>query len=279
MVGDVVGGYEVKEFVGSGKSGLLYLAVHASGHRAVVRRRLGDDDLHEFAQESAQSLGLKDLPSVERRKSRAGVPVLIAIIDSGAPGSGYTDHTNTMPLPPPEAATSRASSWKLPAVIVGFALVGAISAAVVVTERGRPSANEIPLPVANPVAVVADQHGLPVAAALPVVVAGTPQDTPDAEPSLDAGQAVDRNPAAPKLRGSALSSDSTCTPTDQWKRDRYADIRDLFHLAGATEDLSSSWEKPLTELEREVSAARSGKECSTVEKTVRRYALKLGVAP
>ena len=282
MVGDVVGGYEVKESLGSGRSGLLFLAVQASGHRAVVRRRLGDDDLQEFARESAQSLGLKDLPQVERRKSRAGVPVLIAIVDSGAPGSGYTDHTNTAPLPPPEVVTSRTSrtsSWHLAVLIVGFALVGAILAAVVLAGRGRSSANEIPLSVAHPIEVVADQHVAPVVEPTPVVVATAPQDPPEAQPSLDAGQAIERNPATLKLRGPAVGSDSACTPTDQWKHDRYADIGDLFHLASATEERSSSWEKPLTELEREVYAARNTKECSTVEKTVRRYALKLGVDP
>ena len=281
MVGDVVGGYEVKETLGSGQSGLLYLAVQASGHRAVVRRRLGDDDLHTFARESAQSLGLKDLPPVERRKSRAGVPVLIAIVDSGAPGSGYTDHTNTMPLPPPEAvppeaATSRASSWKLPAVIVGFGLVGAILAAVVLSDGGRSSAKESQLPI-DTIAVAPVQRVLPAAEPTLVAVAVERPATPKTQPPLDAGQAVEGLAAVPKARGVAV--DPTCAPTDGWKRDRYADIRDLFHLAGATEELSSSWEKPLTELEREVSAARSGKECSTVEKAVRRYALQLGVTP
>ncbi len=278
MVGDLVGGYEVKGFVGSGKSGLLYLAVHASGHRAVVRRRLGEDDLHEFARESAQSLGLKDLPPVERRKSRAGVPVLIAIVDSGAPGSGYTDHTNTVSLPTPELTTSRTSSWHLPVVIVVFALVGAISAAVVLTGGGRSSAEGNSLPI-DTIAVVPVQRVLTASEPTPVAVAAKPHSTPEAQPSPDAGRAVEDHPEMPKFRGAAGRSDSMGAPTDEWKRDRYADIRDLFHLASATEELSSSWEKRLTELEREVYAAQSAKECSTVEKTVRRYALKLGVAP
>ncbi len=180
------------------------------------------------------------MPQVERRKSRAGVPVLIAIVDSGAPGSGYTDHTNTAPLPPPEAVTSRTSSWHLAVLIVGFALVGAILAAVVLAGRSRSSPNELSLSVAHPIEVVADQHVEPVVEPTPVVVAIAPQDPPEAQPSLDAGKAIERNPATLKLRGPAVRSDSACTPTDQWKRDRYADIRDLFHLASATEELSLS---------------------------------------
>lgn len=278
MVGDVVGGYEVKEALGSGKSGLLFLAVHASGHRAVVRRRLGDDDLHEFARESAQSLGLKDLPPVERRKSRAGVAVLIALVDSGAPGSGYTDHTNTVPLPRLELATAVASSWKVRLVIVVLALVGAISAAVAVSGRVRSSADERPPPIGSSVAVVPVQHVVPAAEPPPVVVAADPPATAEAKPSPDAGQAVERSRETPKMRAVVVSSDSACTPTDGWKRDRYADIRELFDLASATEELSVSWEQPLTALEREVAAARTAKECAIVEKTVARYAHKLGVA-
>lgn len=101
MVGDVVGGYVVKEALASGRYGLLFLAIQGeTGHRAVVQRRHGEDDLKSFAAEAAQALGVEPCLLVERRRSRAGVAVLLAIIDAEAPGLGYTEHTDTQQVLP-----------------------------------------------------------------------------------------------------------------------------------------------------------------------------------
>ena len=265
MVGDVVGGYEVKEALGSGKSGLLYLAVQASGHRAVVRRRLGDDDVHEFARESAQSLGLKDLPPVERRKSRAGVPVLLAIVDPHAPGSGYTDHTNTVPLPSPEGVRSR-TSLKLPVVIVCFALVGALSAAVVLSARSRPLENSS---AEAAVLVVPVQHV--IAERTPASVATVPPKMTETLP-VDAGVAVQAIAARPRVRSADVVRSEPTTPCifDD-------DFRDYARQAVAELRTLVAPSPGFAKLENEVGAALVERDCRRVTRALANMQRAAGV--
>ncbi|MEQ1731927.1 MAG: hypothetical protein ABL982_26430, partial [Vicinamibacterales bacterium] len=124
MIGDVVGGYVVKEALASGRSGLLFLALQeGTGHRAVVQRRLGEDDLKAFAREAAQAIGVEACLLVERRKSRAAVAVLLAIIDAEAPGLGYTEHTDTQQLLPSPARPRRSPGKGLVLLVLGLLLL------------------------------------------------------------------------------------------------------------------------------------------------------------
>lgn len=263
MVGDVVGGYLVKEALGSGRSGLLYLAVQASGHRAVVQRRLGDDDVPAFAREVAEVLALSLLPQVELRKSRGGVPVLLAVVDPGAPGSGYTDHTNTGPLPPPR----RRRRPTLLVVLLGAGGVGAaISAA---GWSGGPTSGSSSPPLEPVVVPTRD-----VQAPLPVSTSEPPEHPlDDAPPSAIAKQA-EPTPAPRPLSPAAPA----CVPDARWKKDRFADVQDLFSLAGRSEALSSAWDPFLTKLERQVHEAATAVDCAAVEKVLQRYAQRLGRA-
>lgn len=264
MVGDVVGGYEVKEALGSGRNGLLFLAAQPTGHRAVVRRRLGDDDVDQFAREVVQALQLPTPPMVERRKSRAGVAVLLAIVDPDAPGSGYTDHTNTVPLSQvtPRSSPNRFVQVALVSIVAASAGLAGVFAFL--------SSRRAAAPV-SPLAARINKTDTPALEprALPVQVAVDAGGQPP--PGLDV-KATRRPPAPPERTGA-------CTPDDEWKKGRYADVQDLFALAAKTDALSSAWERPLTNLEREIHRATTPRDCAAIEATLRRSVKQLSDSP
>lgn len=276
MVGDAVGGYEVKESLGSGRSGLLFLAVQSTGHRAVVRRRLGDDDVHEFAREAAQALQLPTPPMVERRKSRAGVAVLLAIVDPDAPGTGYTDHPNTVPLQRVSASSRSSSnrSMRLVWVSIVAAMVGSVGAVASLSARGAPAAEVhvarvAPTPV-KPTDAPTVERAEFRPPALPVA-----QVVGEAGPQTQPPPVVSPEKPAARPHAASPSTTTSCTPDDEWKRARYADLQDLFALASRTDTLSSAWDRPLTGLEREVHRATTLKDCAAIEKRLQGYLKRL----
>jgi hypothetical protein len=236
VVGDVVGGFIIKEALGSGRSGLLYLAVSASGHRAVVRRRLGDDELEEFARETAQVLALGSRPVVERRKTHAGVAVLFALVDGGAPGSGFTEHTNTDRLPTIPRRRS-AGKWRVLLLLSCCVVTGAVLSAGLLRSSQTHVASSL-TSTARPVVVVSS-NSEPIAAPVP-------EPAPNANVARDAG----------------INHVQGCKPDPAWKRARLADVDELLDLGSASEALYVSVETPLRAASRSIRGASTEADCS-----------------
>lgn len=269
MVGDVVGGYVVKEALASGRSGLLFLAVHpVTGHRAVLQRRLGEDDLHQFAAEVTQVLGLAERPHVERRRSKAGVGVLLAVVDADAPGRGYTDYANTerLPdLPGPAAPRRRSSLLALGALVL---LGGALGALLMKRTARQP---EPPGGTAN-------------AAWVPTSPAEKPEAGAVLAPSVaDASVAVASAPpvkvvAPPRVaRSKAAMAEVADGPTYcdagefDWKPRARADLNELLQRAAMHDELlawAADEEEPLSGA---IGAAMTEADCRAIEQRLRRF--------
>jgi hypothetical protein len=273
MVGDVVGGYVVKEALASGRSGLLFLAIQeATGHRAVVQRRLGDDDLQSFAREAAQVAGVEACLLVERRKSRAGVAVLLAIIDVEAPGSGYTDYTNTVPLPRLDDVAPRRRGR----VLLGLAvllLVGAALGALLLRTATRPPEATDVVP-ALPVTSVAAPPPAVTSAAAPAVtgvaspaVSPSPVAPPTPEPKAPS---VQPSPDASAAKRKLAEAQPACATDDAWKRRASADLAELLQRAARHESLLRSAAEADEAISTRIGRAMSGADCRAVEESLRR---------
>lgn len=288
MVGDVVGGYEVKELLASGRIGLLFLATKPSGHRAVIRRMFNEDNLQDFAKEVAAVLMLQAQPSVERRKSREGVAVLLAVVDADAPGSGRTEHANTVPIKRPKALQARSPNrLYLPLGAVALLALAALVAVVMwPVSTQAPEVAAIPDPEPTPVEPPKPD---PVPAVEPepepIAVAKPPEPEPEPVPPpkpaiVEAPKPVavaqpKPAPPQPKVVTAPVPAKPLCKPDPDWKRARAAETQELFNLATASDALSSAWDKPLTTLERDVPRAESAGNCSSVERRIRLYGKKL----
>lgn len=243
MIGDVVSGYVVTESLGSGRVGLLYLAVHAqTGHRAVVRRRLNDaDSADEFGLEAARSLALSTQTRVERRTSRGGVPVLLAIVDEAAPGSGRTEHANTQVLPDVPARRRRPSLlWLAPFLFLGVGLGW-------LAMRGESS---ITTPSAAPATVLAQKvEERPQPPTAPVTVLA-------AAPSPVVG------PVSPLKKVARLES---CEPDGTWKQKAFADLNELMHRSAPYKKLTGWTASENGAIGSAIDAAVTSAQCRAVQ--------------
>lgn len=252
MVGERVGAYLITEALGSGRTGLLFLAVHIeTGHRAVIQRLPDEDVTAAFAADAVLALGLTASPAVEERATRNGRAVLFAAVDEGAPGSGTTDHTNTQRLPSARRPTS-SSRWRL--VVLGLCcllLGGAVGGGLWVRYSSSGAAP----------AVLAPKSAVPVALAVPAVEfdAGAVESKPASLP----GQPVNRASAKPL----AVVGTGQCSPTPEWKRHVQADLQELGQHPRVLNDaaLYASVEPELERLSIAADRAAGPSSCAAVQ--------------
>ncbi len=244
MVGDVVGGYVVKESLGSGRVGLLYLAVHVdTGHRAVVRRRLSDSDsADEFGVEAAQALRLTEPPRVERRTSRSGLKVLLAIVDDAAPGSGRTEHANTQLLPDVQRNRRQRPRvlFLLPFLLVGVAVGAWLVAPGAPPIAPEPAAVSTVEPIPPPPPVVAAE---PLEAIAPSVV----------------------------LLKKVTHASPGCEPGTDWKRNARGDLSELMNRAAPYEALTQWSSAEYEAIGIAIGAAVTTAECSAIQTRLRSF--------
>ena len=249
MLGDVVGGYVVKEALGSGQRGLLFLALHVdTGHRAVVQRRLGEDDVRLFAREAAQLLGLTDTLVVERRLSRAGVEVLLAVVDGDAPGTGHTLHTNTARLPDLPARPVPAARRLPVAALVLLVVVGAVLGALLMSSAERPAALAPPLAAVAPVAEVKPP---------PMVLPEAP--------------IASASPQPPSAKSGSPPRASSYCDDDGWKAHASADLAELLRRAAKHEELLVWADEEDKAISQGLTAASTRASCQVLEQRLRRF--------
>lgn len=276
MVGDVVGGYVVKEALASGRNGLLFLALHVeTGHRAVVQGRLGEDDLQQFAAEAAQVLGLAERPHVERRRSRAGLAVLLAVVDRGAPGSGYTGYTNTERLPDlPRPAAPAAPRRRHLLALGGLVLLGGALGALLMKGAAR---QEGPAgqPEAGDTAQVRPAPSPPVEK--PEVVQDLAASVVDASIAVASPPLV-KAPAPPRVvrskaaRAEVADGPAYCDAADvDWKPRARADLNELIDRAAPHDELVRWVAEEEEAISRGIAAATTEAECRAIEQRVRRF--------
>lgn len=247
MVGDVIGGYVVKESLGSGRVGLLYLAMHPeTGHRAVVRRRLNDaDSADEFGAEAAQVLSLQALPRVERRTSRSGAKVLLAIIDETAPGFGRTEYANTQLLPDLHRRTRLLPLlWLIPLLALGVALG---SWRVMRTESGVEALPAEPSTAEPP----------------PPPVLGAPKPVEDVVAAVATSKKVIRTAA------------QTCEPDEGWKRNARGNLSELMNRSAPHEALTTWTSGEGDSIGRAIERAFTPAQCGAVEARLNAFHLRV----
>lgn len=274
MVGERVGAYLITEALGSGRTGLLFLAVHIeTGHRAVIQRLPNEDVTAAFAADAALALGLPNSPDVEERVTRDGRPVLFAAIDGGAPGSGATEHTNTQRLPSSHAASPSRGGWRLVVLaacclILGAAVGGGLWALNASAESEASVVTTKSLPI-SPVLVVS-----------PVELDAGAGESKPASPARSPEQRIERVPA--KL-GSAVvvgRGGGQCSPTPEWKRHVQADLQELGQLPQVLNDaaLYASVEKELERLSLATDRATSPASCAAAQAGLDVLKRRLGFA-
>lgn len=193
MRGLNVNGFVIVETLGSGRSGLLYLARHpTTGQEAIIRLASNGDDgmTAKLFLEEAASL-LPTASDVEPQVASDGSRVLVAFASPSsarteplpqaraAPGAGATQHEHTLRLAPPSALPRVAP---LLILFVGLAALAAAVTVLLLVARGAPpviAAQPIPTP---PVVAAAPPPVAP-AAALPSPVAPQQPPAPPPQPT------------------------------------------------------------------------------------------------
>lgn len=250
MLGDQVGGYVIKEAAGSGQGGVLYLATHPeTGHLALVQRRNETAAAEAFTREAEQIFGVAP-HIVERRVSRAGVPVLFAVRDAEAAETGHTRFTNTERIAPQRPRARR--SLMLPVVLITAFSAGVLLVWAATRTPASPPDEGMTPPTAPPVEVV---------------------KTPEAF-SLDAGvdfpeptkviveKAADAGTAKPRTASVA----APCEPDDRWKRTARSVIARLREAASAKSSQHYvAWEATERKLLLRIDAAKSPSDCAAIE--------------
>lgn len=258
MLGQRVGGYEVKSILASGRR-TLYLAVNSeSGHRAAIRAFTLDDtgaSFDEFAGEVAAFLSLASRPEVVARRLDDGREVLFAAVDPSAPGTGETRFpvTTRIERSPRPRRSRRGVSFAL-AALLAFLLLG----------LGLWRRQQVELP---PVALVV----APPPSAPPNLALAPPEPERPVPAQVVPVVETPRGVTARK----ATTSDAPCDPSDEWKKNRIADVQELELRVQGSDTLWKQEQPHLDQLSKLVSRARDPQDCRAVEASLKKVVARL----
>ena len=268
MLGQRVSGYEVREVLGEGQHGTLYLAVNpGTGHRAAIRVLSSTDTgaaFQPFAREVADALRLPRIPEVEPRKLDDGREVLLALVDPDAPGSGATRFPETTRLERPPRPTRR--KW-LPALLLLLALF--LLGLGWWRRQPQPIELEAALPPAPVEVTPVTPTPLPPAPGLAEEPTPKPAATAKAEPAATAK--AEPTPEAKPVARLAPTTKITVTPPPpcevdaRWKANRLADLAEIQERVIRSDALSLELQPRLDQLSVRIRDARNGPECTQVE--------------
>jgi hypothetical protein len=251
MIGRRTSGFEVSSLLVGGRRGNIFLAANPeSGHRAAVRYLLADDvgsGFEEFSREVAMALQLPHNPEVVSRVLDDGREVLVALIDAAAPGTGATRFPQTTQLERIAAQPpARRSLW-------WFALpIAVLLAGVGLWRRQQPEVTAPTEPVV-PVVVRAEPKA---EIAVPLEVA-----QPEVTPVPDAGPIVAPVPVAVPV----ARPKPPCEVTDEWRRNRSADLNEVQNRVATSEKLSQELQGTLDRFSVALRDARNDDDCRAIE--------------
>ncbi len=242
MRGLNVNGFIVVETLGSGRSGLLYLARHpTTGQEAIIRLASnGENELtgQVFLEEAASLL--KDARDLTPTVASDGSRVLMAVAKLPDPhaartqplappdrprGDGFSEHAKTAQMThAPRAAPNRVS---LVVLFVGLATLAAGVTVLALANRSQPATIVVPAAVVAPAPPVAVEAPRPVPAPLPPV---EPASVPAPVPAK-----VAKAPTAPRpVR--------TCEPDQRWRDMMMLNLDELEAKANAMDPVVVSRE-------------------------------------
>jgi hypothetical protein len=242
MRGLNVNGFIVVETLGSGRAGILYLARHpTTGQEAIIRvASTAENELTaKVFLEEASSL-LPAASDVQPTVASDGSRVLMAL--ERAPGSGFSQHSQTQrivpaPAPPPPGRAGLALAF------IGLTALAAAVTLVVLTTRQSTTAASPPIVVASPV----EPDAGVVAQMEPVVVA--PVEAP-----------------VPQPLARAPMPQPACSPTERWKKTKQLDLQEIEEKANAIEPVELA--RTVQTLGAAVAAAKTTDDCARLDRTI-----------
>jgi hypothetical protein len=291
MHGLSINGFIVVETMGSGRFGNLYLARHpVTGQEAIIRLVSEGENgstMQVFLDEASSLLAGSH--EVKRAPMSDGREALVALPSAAnppaqtvstsrlpqAPGSGWSEHTNTARSFDQLGPQSTRSNGSLAVLLIGAALLGAGGAALWLASRTPVASGLGPAP------------GTAVAMQ-PLADAGSKQAPDDSlaqgpvakaeeETSLGPGQGVVQDagpvaqlpgPTAASVRqpGTKLpvSREANCVPNESWRKRMNLDLADLERKA--TKLSAPEVERGVAEIYHAMKAAHTSSECTAVER-------------
>jgi hypothetical protein len=231
MKGLNVNGFIIVETLGSGRSGLLYLARHpTTGQEAIIRLAGNAEDgvtAKVFLEEAASLLPA--LRGVEPSVASDGRSVLIARAEAPTeplprprPGEGRTMYPDTAQIPVARPGSSR-RVLPLAMMFIGLSALGAgITVAMLALRAPAPTAEPVAQPAAPTVALTPPPQPTADAAiaAPPAPVAVVPPPLPEPEPPAVA--AVRPKPAKPSKPSAAPGRE--CVADQRWRKAAQSDL-------------------------------------------------------